>query len=343
MEPIYPEPEFFFPGTFEVEPPYREGTPENMHQAGLDGIDPALDGNHSALTGLIGFDPYDYAHPSLDTREDIEKELPQWGPPFVKFVDGRITDLEKKVMKELEKWQFQTITEFFNVGVNTDANGNVNPTANDKATLFSPPPGFTLALHRLVILADGSNFGSPFGAPGSTQDTEGSTAAAPTAFSTIVSLAGGAPVAGNYNITGAVWQSGTPDANVANGAIHAGANVYNIPSTNTPQYVTINNVPLAAGAAIGLFVGGSNGGAGAIYNGDIQATLVGTTGYWEARVNGEMIDGNIVNLPFVKSWGTRDAPRIRDGEVLSLFMSGGPVSKRLTIKGQGSYDRTIEG
>lgn len=343
MEPIYPEPEFFFPGTFEVEPPYREGTPENLHLAGADGIDPAYDANHSALTGIIGFDPMDLLVPSLDTQSDIEHELPQWGPPFVKFVDDRITDLEKKVMKELEKWQFQTLTEFFNVGVNTDASGNVNPSANDKATLFSPPPGFTLALHRLTLLADGSTFGIPSGGSGTTSDAAGATGAAPAAFSTIATIGGGAPVAGVYNITAAVWQSGTPDANLENGSIHAGASTFPIPSTNTPQYVTINNVPLAAGATIGVFTGASAGGAGAIYNGQITATLVSTQGYYEIRVNNEAIEGGPAVLPYVFKWGTRDAPRIRDGEVLSLFMSGGPVSKRLTIKGQGSYDRTIEG
>jgi hypothetical protein len=49
------------------------------------------------------------------------------------------------------------------------------------------------------------------------------------------------------------------------------------------------------------------------------------------------------SLPFEKTWGTRDAPRIRDGEVATFFLALGPVSKRITIKGQGSVDRTIEG
>jgi hypothetical protein len=75
-------------------------------------------------------------------------------------------------------------------------------------------------------------------------------------------------------------------------------------------------------------------------------------GYWELRVNDEMIDGASLEapaagkvggtLPVVKTWGTRDAPRIRDGEVMSLFMSGGPVSQKLTVKGQGTLERQPE-
>ena len=237
MEPIIPEPEFFFPGTFEVEPPYREGTPENMHLAGLDGIDPAYDANNAALTGVIGFDPMDLISPSLDTREDIEHELPQWGPPFVKFVDGRISDLEKKVNEAIEKWSFQTQTYFNIASLNTDASGNIGTGVQDKANILEPPPGFTIALHRFSIFPDGSTFGTPF---------------------------------------------------------------------------------TAAGA------------------------------YWELRIGNETIDGGsmvsgVGSIPVVRTYGTRDALRIRDGEILSFFMSAGPASKRITLKMQSSVDRTIEG
>lgn len=227
--------EFWSPGTFDP----TESWPANeqtLHQGGLDGIDPSYDSGHSALTGVIGFDPSDYL-PSLLTREDVEPELPQWGPPFVKFVDGRITDLEKKVIKEIEKWQFQTVTLCKTVGLQTDGSGNINSSIGGAGILFETVPGFTLALHRISIKPSGSNFGSPFA----------------------------------------------------------------------------------------------------------------SAGYFEIRVNEDMVDGSQIgasplpSYPIVKTWGTRDAIRIRDGEILKLFMASGPTNSQITVKIQGSYDRTIEG
>jgi hypothetical protein len=220
-----PRNEFYIPGTFDP----TETWPENeltLHQGGLDQIAPAYDPN-TILEGAIGYDPFDAVIPSDQTQLDVEpKSLPQWGPPFIKFVDDRMTELEKRVIKELEKWQFQSRTP---AGL-LDVGGN-------ELRVYAPPPGFTMALHRLVILADGSNAGTPFTAAG---------------------------------------------------------------------------------------------------------------GYWELRVGNEAISfGSFVaaqgSLPVEKTWGTRDAPRIRDGEVATLFMSAGPASKRITVKGQGTLDRTIEG
>ena len=237
MEPIIPNPEFFFPGTFDEEPPEVSPNERTFHQGGLDAIDPAYDSSHNVLTGAIGFDPVDLFAPSLQTRDDIEPELPQWGPPFVKFVDGRITELEKKVDKAIEKWSFQTQTYYNVASLNTDASGNIGTGVQDKANILTPPPGFTIALHRIGIFPDGSNFGTPFTAAGS---------------------------------------------------------------------------------------------------------------YWELRIGNETIDGGsmvsaVGSIPVVRTYGTRDALRIRDGEILSFFMSAGPASKRITIKMQSSVDRTIEG
>ena len=74
----------------------------------------------------------------------------------------------------------------------------------------------------------------------------------------------------------------------------------------------------------------------------------GAGSWWELRINNEMVDGNPMvsgqgQLPAIATWGTRDAIRVRDGEVLSLFMSGGPTNTRLVVKGQGTLDRTAEG
>lgn len=220
--------------------PTSDGNEEVFHQGGLDGIDPSYDAVRSKLlAGAIGLDPYDGVYPSEQTQLSIEQELPQWGPPFVKFVDGRLSELEKKVEDALGKWQYQTQTYFNVASFNTDASGNVGTGVQDKANILTPPPGFTIALHRIGIFADGFNFGNPF------------TAAA-------------------------TW--------------------------------------------------------------------------WELRIGNETIEGGSTvsgqgSIPVIKTWGTRDALRIRDGEVLSFFLTGaaGIANKRITIKMQGSVDRTIEG
>jgi hypothetical protein len=244
MEPIIPNPEFFIPGTFEVEPPYREGDPENLHQGGLDTIDPAYDPIHTGiLTGAIGFDPADYASTSLETQQDIEPNLPQWGPPFVTFVDKRITELEKKVDKAIERWSFEPVTAFYMASVQTTATGGLDQATTPNCIFLEPPPGFTFALHRLEVLTPGTafTFASPFNGAGS---------------------------------------------------------------------------------------------------------------YWEFRVNNEARDGGSLvanaplrpfGLPFVVTYGTRDAPRVRDGEIGSLFLNAGPNSTKITIKAQGTLDRTQEG
>lgn len=229
--------EFWSPGTFDPteEWPANERT---LHLAGLDGIDPAYDAGHSALTGIIGFDPADYIQTSEETQLDIEQNLPQWGPPFVKFVDGRITDLEKKVNKAIEKWQFETQTFVIESSFNTDGVGNVGSNAANAPVLIQANPGWTYAVHRYIILLDGSNFGTPF---------------------------------------------------------------------------TIAN------------------------------------GYWELRYNGvETVDGGSLtsgqgSLPVVKTYGTRDALRVRDGENLTFFLFNASATKRVTVKLQCSVDRTIEG
>ena len=78
------------------------------------------------------------------------------------------------------------------------------------------------------------------------------------------------------------------------------------------------------------------------------APFTGAGGYWELRVNDEAIDGGSLvsgsgSFPVVRTWGTRDAPHVRDGELASLFVSGGPVSKAYTLKAQGTQVREAEG
>jgi hypothetical protein len=240
MEPIIPNPEFFIPGTYDEEPPLREGDVVSLHQGGLDGIDPSYDAvKANILAGAIGFDPYDLLTPSVDTRDDIEQQLPQWGPPFVKFVDGRISELEKKFDKAIEKWSFTTQTVLDFASVQTTAAGGLDLGATPNCMIYETTPGWTFALHRLFIniLNNTNNFGTPY--------------------------------------------------------------------TNA-------------------------------------------AGYWELRVGNDAIDGGslvagVGSLPAKLTYGTRDAPRCRDGEIMSVFMSAGPPSTRLLMRIQGSMDRTIEG
>lgn len=87
-------------------------------------------------------------------------------------------------------------------------------------------------------------------------------------------------------------------------------------------------------------VGGSNFGT--------PFTVAG--GYWELRVDDEAIDGGSLvsgqgSFPVVRTWGTRDAPHIRDGELASLFVSGTGTfaGKSVTAKSQYTAVREIEG
>jgi hypothetical protein len=173
-------------------------------------------------------------------RED--KALPKFGPAFVPFIDGRITDLERTVQRLLEKWQFEPVTVVMPFSLQTTATGGIDVTTVPNSVLYEPPAGFTLAVHRFSMRVGGpfnvgSNFGNPF---------------------------------------------------------------------------------------------------------------TGAGGYWEVRANGDMIDGgslvaNVGSLPVVRTWGTRDAPRIRDGELFTLFMAGGPTNVQIVGRVQGTYDRTTEG
>jgi hypothetical protein len=75
--------------------------------------------------------------------------------------------------------------------------------------------------------------------------------------------------------------------------------------------------------------------------------------YWQIRVQNEPIygqdmvgtpAGNPANrLPTYPSWGTRDAIRVRDGQVMSLFMASGPSNQKITCNAQFTLERTIEG
>lgn len=158
QDPRYAE--FFVPGTFG---PDESANEASLHQGGMDRIDGSWDAVHGdLLAGAIGFDPADLYAPSEDTRLTIEKELPQWGPPFVKFVDERISHLEKEVQKAIEKWSFQTQTFVDTNSFMTDGSGNVGANPANAPVIIAAPPGFTYALHRMIILLDGATFGQPF-------------------------------------------------------------------------------------------------------------------------------------------------------------------------------------
>lgn len=233
-----PAAEYFIPGTFDPTESWPENV-ETMHQGGLDQIAPAKDPGIA-----IGFDPFDIVMPSLATEESVEKTLPQWGPPFVAFVDQRISELERLINASIrDKWQYESQTHIYTGSVQTTGSGGLDQVTTPNCVIFEVNPGFTFALHRLEITLPGTNF----------------------------------------------------------------------------NFATPFN------------------GAGA---------------YWELRVNNEARDGGSLvanaplkafGLPFVLTYGTRDAIRVRDGEICSLFLNAGPASTKVDIKCQGTLDRVIEG
>lgn len=222
--------DYLLPGLFD-----NIGTTDEsiLHQAGLDS-----DAISQDSPDVFGNDPI--ITPD-DAQEWSREHLPQFGPPFVRFVHEHFSKTDKLIERLLAKWAYEPQTVVFPASMQSDGSGNVNRSITGNAVLYEPPPGFTLALHRLSIMNEGNTFGAPFNAVG---------------------------------------------------------------------------------------------------------------GYWELRVNDEFIDGASLvtpaagvvggQFPVVNRWGTRDAPRVRDGEVLSIFISGGPVGKKITIKGQGTLERQAE-
>jgi hypothetical protein len=167
------------------------------------------------------------------------EQLPQFGPAFVRYVYDEFGKVQEALDRSLAKWSYEPTTAVIFGSMNSDANGNISRGVQGNAILMEPPPGFTFALHRLVISVAGYNFGTPFNAAGA---------------------------------------------------------------------------------------------------------------YWELRVNDEMMDGgslvaNVGSFPVAYSRGTRDAVRCRDGEVLSLFVSGTAAfaNKSITVRGQGTLDRNEAG
>lgn len=80
--------------------------------------------------------------------------------------------------------------------------------------------------------------------------------------------------------------------------------------------------------------------------GTFGVPIAGANGFWELREDDEAIDGGSLvspnGIPFVKTWGTRDAPRIRDGAIGSYFQGGSVAAfanKNLTVKLQGTWER----
>jgi hypothetical protein len=187
----------------------------------------------------VATDIFPNAGVGVETPGERRRELPPFGPAFVPFVDGRITDLERTVQKLLDKWAYRSVTVVSVSSMTADSSGNIDVPITPNAILYESPAGFTFALHRLVLTVGGYTFAVPFTAAGS---------------------------------------------------------------------------------------------------------------YWELRVGGATIYGGSSvsgagSLPVVAQWGTRDAPRVRGGEILSLYVvgSGSFASKSVSALIQGTLDRTEEG
>lgn len=210
----------------------NDGIARMLHLAGLDQLDAARDPQVAA-----GFDPPNVITNSLDEAQARQHEhLPQLGPPFVAFVHDRLTRLERLMIESLKRWEWTPQTIVLIASMNSDASGNINRGNSPGSAFIEPPPGFTIALHRLSISITGNNFGTPFNA---------------------------------------------------------------------------------------------------------------AAAYWELRIDEAMADGgslvaNAGSFPVVRTWGTRDAIHVRDGEVGSLFVSGMGAAKTLTVLAQATLKRQAE-
>jgi hypothetical protein len=103
----------------------------------------------------------------------------------------------------------------------------------------------------------------------------GSTAAAPPANTNIATIAAGVLPAGVYLVRAFVWQSGAPDANLLNARLLTGGiNLGNFPTLTTPQQVQWDRITLTGSQALNINTGPAAGGAGAIYNGFVEATRI---------------------------------------------------------------------
>jgi hypothetical protein len=217
------------------------------HIAGLDRLVPSaypnpepgdyLDQLDERSLHLAGLDASPIAGAS---QEDIEsRQLPQFGPPFVRYAHERFSRLERMIDAALEAWSYRPQTFFSVSSFLTDASGRANRGLSQNTIVVDPPPGWTVAVHRIVILCAGQTFGSP---------------------------------------------------------------------------------------------------------------LTNASAWWEFQVNQETLDGSPLTaatggLPLVKTWGTRDAPHVRDGELGSILIDGTAAfaGKSITVKCQGTMIRSAEG
>lgn len=99
---------------------------------------------------------------TADSPEQWKRELPPFGPAFVPFVDGRITELQKTVQRLIDRWAVEPVTIVDLATMQADGSGNIDTPQTPNATLYEAPAGFTFALHRLTISVVGSNFGTPY-------------------------------------------------------------------------------------------------------------------------------------------------------------------------------------
>lgn len=216
--------DFLLPGMFDE---LRAANASDLHIAGLDALGLATDPASVIPNDMVLTDdgPAQWAH----------EQLPQFGPPFVKYTVERLTALERAMTHALEKWSYTPTTQRVFATMQTTAAGGIDTTTQGNAYLVEPPPGMTFALHRIFIGASPQNFG-------------------------------------------------------------------------------------------GLY---SNAGS-----------------WWELRINGQTWDGNSMvapnGIPIVRTWGTRDALHVRDGEQLTLFMSGGPANTRIDVMMQGTFKRSSD-
>lgn len=124
-----------------------------------------------------------------------------------------------------------------------------------------------------VTDADGRGVIIDAGGVADTLAVAGSSAAAPAAASSVVSIA--APPAGIYDVEVTTYESAAPDANVTNMRLRKGVTlVADLHSSNVPITQRVRRVSLDGTQTLNVGVGAAAGGAGAIYTASIRATRV---------------------------------------------------------------------
>lgn len=257
---------------------------------------------------------------------------------------GHLDALTEQEARELLEGFFEKATE---ERVRAAASIQLDGTGSGEDEAYTPPMGFEFEARRVgfdLSTAPDVGGGVPLGSP-PPASAQGTTAAAPPAFTIIASL--GVLPKGVYNINVTGWQSGTPDANPTNIQLAGPLANTNLPSLATPEST---NVRVVTDGVTGTFikVGAAAGGAGAVYNVVAIATPIegsGITVEYLRGVGGTRIEwaqptyGSTLQVPGTQSWGDEQGPYVRNGETFAVRAKGLTANALLVVTVEGIQKR----